>query len=59
VDGIRMVSRASKGVRVFNTSEGERVVSVEHIVGEPGVEGAEAGDGEEPENGAPEGGEGA
>jgi hypothetical protein len=35
------------------------VVSVEHIVGEPGVEGAEAGDGEEPENGAPEGGEGA
>jgi DNA gyrase subunit A len=34
VDGIRIVSRASKGVRVFNTGGGERVVSVEHIEGE-------------------------
>jgi DNA gyrase subunit A len=43
VDGIRIVSRASKGVRVFNTAGGERVVSVEHIEGEA-VE-AEAGEG--------------
>ena len=34
VDGIRIVSRASKGVRVFNTGDGERVVSIEHIEGE-------------------------
>jgi len=31
VDGIRFASRASKGVRVFRTAEGERVVSVERI----------------------------
>jgi DNA gyrase subunit A len=31
VDGIRMTSRASKGVRVFSTAEGERVVSVERL----------------------------
>ncbi|MDR3472677.1 MAG: DNA gyrase subunit A [Devosia sp.] len=31
VDGIRFASRASKGVRVFKTAEGERVVSVERI----------------------------
>jgi DNA gyrase subunit A len=31
VDGIRFTSRTSKGVRVFNTAEGERVVSVERI----------------------------
>jgi DNA gyrase subunit A len=42
VDGIRMTSRASKGVRVFNTSAGEKVVSVERV-GEEG-EGAN-GDG--------------
>jgi DNA gyrase subunit A len=42
VDGIRIVSRASKGVRVFNTGDGERVVSIEHIEGEEegGGEGA-------------------
>jgi DNA gyrase subunit A len=38
VDGIRMVSRASKGVRLFNTGPGERVVSVERVEGEEGVE---------------------
>ena len=37
VDGIRMVSRASKGVRLFNTGPGERVVSVERVEGEEGV----------------------
>jgi DNA gyrase subunit A len=31
VEGIRITSRASKGVRVFNTAEDEHVVSVEHI----------------------------
>jgi DNA gyrase subunit A len=31
VDGIRMTSRASKGVRVFSTGERERVVSVERL----------------------------
>jgi len=31
VDGIRFASRTSKGVRIFNTAPGERVVSVEHI----------------------------
>ncbi|GEO99110.1 DNA gyrase subunit A [Methylobacterium haplocladii] len=38
VDGIRIVSRASKGVKVFNTDKAERVVSVEHIEGEDGME---------------------
>ena len=42
VDGIRIVSRASKGVRVFNTGDGERVVSIEHIEGED-EEGAREG----------------
>ncbi len=31
VDGIRLASRATKGVTVFNTAEGEKVVSVERI----------------------------
>ncbi|GGC55831.1 DNA gyrase subunit A [Chelatococcus reniformis] len=31
VDGIRIVSRGSQGVIVFNTAEGERVVSVERV----------------------------
>ncbi|MCB1464238.1 MAG: DNA gyrase subunit A, partial [Nitratireductor sp.] len=34
VEGIRFTSRASKGVRIFNTAKDEKVVSVEHI-GEP------------------------
>jgi DNA gyrase subunit A len=38
VDGIRIISRASKGVRVFSTADGERVVSVEHIEAEAEVE---------------------
>jgi DNA gyrase subunit A len=44
VEGIRIVSRASKGVRLFNTAPGEKVVSVEHIAGDD----AEAVEGEEP-----------
>jgi DNA gyrase subunit A len=31
VGGIRMASRATKGVTIFNTAEGEKVVSVERI----------------------------
>lgn len=31
VDGIRFASRATKGVTIFNTAEGEKVVSVERI----------------------------
>jgi DNA gyrase subunit A len=31
VDGIRITSRASKGVRVFTTGDGERVASVERL----------------------------
>jgi DNA gyrase subunit A len=31
VDGIRITSRASKGVRVFATAEGEKVVAVERL----------------------------
>ncbi|MGU3286665.1 DNA gyrase subunit A [Methylobacterium mesophilicum] len=34
VDDIRIVGRASQGVTVFNTAKDEKVVSVEHIVGE-------------------------
>ena len=45
VDGIRIVSRASKGVRLFSTAEGERVVSVEHIEGEDANGGNGGGEG--------------
>ena len=45
VDGIRFASRASKGVRIFKTADGEKVVSVERI-SEPenGDEPGEPGD---------------
>ncbi len=43
VDGIRIASRATKGVTIFNTADGERVVSVERI-SEP--QGEEEGNGE-------------
>ncbi|HEY6631999.1 MAG TPA: DNA gyrase subunit A [Rhizobiaceae bacterium] len=48
VNGIRIASRATKGVTIFNTAEGEKVVSVERI-SEP--------NGEEAEEPAPEGGD--
>ena len=43
VDGIRIAGRSTQGVIVFDTAEGERVVSVEHIgeEGENGNGGAE------------------
>ncbi|MFD2237746.1 DNA gyrase subunit A [Aureimonas populi] len=40
VEGIRMASRATKGVTIFNTADGERVVSVERIP-DPGGEDVE------------------
>ena len=42
VSGIRIASRATKGVTIFNTAEGEKVVSVERI-SEPQGEEEEAG----------------
>jgi DNA gyrase subunit A len=35
VDGIRIAGRSTQGVIVFDTADGERVVSVEHIEGDP------------------------
>ncbi|WP_432803871.1 DNA gyrase subunit A [Aureimonas altamirensis] len=50
INGIRIASRATKGVTIFNTADGERVVSVERIPdqGEEVPELGEAGGGEEP-----------
>ncbi|MBB6012849.1 DNA gyrase subunit A [Aquamicrobium lusatiense] len=45
VHGIRFASRATKGVTIFNTAEGEKVVSVERI-SEPGSDEDENGDAE-------------
>ncbi|MEB2843455.1 DNA gyrase subunit A [Rhizobiales bacterium RZME27] len=65
VDGIRIASRATKGVTIFSTGKGEKVVSVERISEPEGEE--EEGDvpgeitteggaiTEAPEGGAPEG----
>jgi DNA gyrase subunit A len=50
---IRIASRASKGVRIFNTAPGEKVVSVEHIP-DPG-EAENGGEPEAPEPDAPTG----
>jgi len=58
VDGIRFASRTSKGVRIFNTAPGERVVSVEHIPDPGEAEPGETGPDEDGsgENGPPGGG---
>ncbi|MBB6308999.1 DNA gyrase subunit A [Xanthobacter tagetidis] len=53
VEGIRIVGRGSQGVIVFDTAEGERVVSVEHI----SDDGTEAGGEEAGEAGTEGGGE--
>ena len=53
VGGIRIASRATKGVTIFNTAEGEKVVSVERI---SDTEEAEEPAAEEAAGGAPEGG---
>ena len=41
VNGIRIASRATKGVTIFNTAEGEKVVSVERISEPQGEDGEE------------------
>jgi DNA gyrase subunit A len=46
---IRIASRASKGVRIFNTAEGEKVVSVEHIPDQGEAENGDGPDSPEPE----------
>jgi DNA gyrase subunit A len=48
VAGISIVGRSTQGVKVFDTAEDERVVSVEHIPDEGGEdeEGEGAGDGD-------------
>lgn len=54
VDGIRTASRATKGVTIFNTADGEKVVSVERISEPQGEDdGDEASDGEASFNGTP------
>ena len=53
VEGIRIASRATKGVTIFNTAEGERVVSVERI-SEPQDDGGENDAGEDDGDAAPE-----
>jgi DNA gyrase subunit A len=45
VDGIRIAGRKTQGVIVFNTTDGERVVSVERISEDEAAE-AEAEEGE-------------
>ena len=48
VNGIRIAGRATQGVTIFNTAEGENVVSVEHISDpeEEEDDQAEAGEGD-------------
>jgi DNA gyrase subunit A len=52
VDGIRIAGRATQGVTVFNTAEGERVVSVERISddGMDDAETSESGDDQSADN---------
>ena len=50
VDGIRVAGRATQGVIVFDTAEGERVVSVERV--------GEVNDSEDEAPGEPEGDDG-
>jgi len=52
VDGIRLASRATKGVTVFNTADGEKVVSVERISEPEGEEEAGVAASAAPETGA-------
>ncbi|MEJ6784716.1 DNA gyrase subunit A [Aminobacter sp. Piv2-1] len=47
VDGIRFASRATKGVTIFNTAEGEKVVSVERISEPQGEDDADEAPGDE------------
>ena len=56
VDGIRIVGRASQGVIVFDTADGERVVSVEHISEDEAGMGDGASEGDASEGDSGEGG---
>jgi DNA gyrase subunit A len=53
VEGIRVAGRATQGVIVLDTAEGERVVSVERV-GEEGEEEDDEGAGSEPQPDVPE-----
>ncbi|WP_245413435.1 DNA gyrase subunit A [Mangrovicella endophytica] len=52
VEGIRIASRATKGVTIFKTADGERIVSVERIP-DQGADETDAVDASDPETGAP------
>lgn len=54
VDGIRVVGRSTQGVIVFDTAEGERVVSVEHLTEEEDETDGEEADGDNVDGDAPE-----
>ena len=59
VDGIRIAGRSTKGVTIFNTADGEKVVSVERISEtdsdeENGTEGEAASEGAAPSGGTEE-----
>ena len=56
VEGIRIAGRATQGVIVFDTAEGEHVVGVERITEEDDENGEEA-DGDAGDGGNGEGGE--
>jgi len=54
VHGIRIASRATKGVKIFNIADGDRVVSVERISEPQNGEGEQNGNGGEPDGDGPE-----
>jgi DNA gyrase subunit A len=51
VDGIRTASRATKGVTIFNTADGEKVVSVERISEPQGEDDADDASNDDASNG--------
>ena len=53
VNGIRIASRATKGVTIFSTAKDEKVVSVERINEPEGDDEAENGNGEEADDNLP------
>ena len=57
VDGIRVAGRSTQGVTVFNTSEDEKVVSVEHLSEEENGDEADENGDEADENGSDQDGD--
>ncbi|WP_395446822.1 DNA gyrase subunit A [Aminobacter sp. UC22_36] len=57
VDGIRTASRATKGVTIFNTADGEKVVSVERISEPQGEDDADEASNDDASNGEAPAGE--